>query len=286
MITTSGRDLIKRYLAGYVPSIAQSIAFGIGGIAENMSQTSLQLEVARNTINLTSYDFANDKLVWKASIPDDYVGQIYEVGIYSLPANTEAGNYGSRIVTTFDSATETWVDPADGVTPAVFDTANMRVGVDALLQTPAAGATATYTLRDLQLDFSGNSASDTFIFAFYCANPNANSVSFKFMTDAANYYTFTITTPAQSAGYKIVEIQKGAAVTTGVPDWENITELQATTTSKAGAAAAVSFDAIRIEDRDSLSLDYVLVARKVLSPPVAAVDGLAQDIEFSMDVQL
>jgi len=286
VITTEGKNHIRRYLAQYVPAIAQSVVYGIGATAEAGTDASLNFEVVRSPVNLITYDFANNKLIYKASIPDDYIGKIYEVGLYSLDQDPASGSYGSRLITTFDSGTETWVDPADGVTAPVFSATANRVGADAMLHDPAASATLTDTLRGLALDFSGNSAADTFKFAFNVANANTNSVTYRFMTDASNYYSFAITTTAQSAGYKIVELTKGSATVTGTPDWSNITEVQVLTNSKSSGASSVEHDAIRIEDKDSASLDYILVARKVLAAPVTSSDGLAQDIEFSLDITL
>lgn len=286
IITSEGKNHIRRYLAQYVPSIAQSIAFGIGSATESLADAALQLEVARSTINLISYDFANNKLIYKASIPDDYVGQIYEVGLYTLDLDPAAGEFGSRNLTTFDSATEDWVDPADGVTLPTFNNTATRVGADSMLHNPAASATMTDSLRNLTIDLSGNSSSDGLTFAFNVGNANTNSVAFRFMTDASNYYTHTITTQAQSSGYKIVSVDKGSATVTGAPDWANITEIRVITTSKASGASAVNFDAIRVEDKDVGSLDYILIARKVLASPFTKIDGMAQDIEFSLDVSL
>jgi hypothetical protein len=283
MITTAGKLQIKNYLAQFSPSIAQSIAFGIGSRAETITDVSLQCEVVRNSINLTSYDFVGDRLVFRATLPADFIGTIYEVGLYSLSEDPTAGNYGSRNITTFDSATESWVDPADGVTPPTYTT-TARVGADSLNHTPAASATMTDSLRGLTLDFSGNSAADVFLIAFSNANTNTSSVVVRFLTDASNYYSTTISSPV--AGYTISEIQKGSFVVTGTPDWSNITEIQVATTSKSSGASNVSYDAIRVEDRDSINPDYVLVAREVLTTPITSIDGQAQDLEFSLAVTI
>jgi hypothetical protein len=152
--------------------------------------------------------------------------------------------------------------------------------------TPAASATMTDALRNLAFDLSGYSSSDGMTFAFNVGNANTNSVTFRFLTDAANYYSFAITTQAQTSGYKIVEVQKGSATVTGTPNWANITEIQVLTNSKASGASAVDYDAVRIEDKDSQNLDYILVARKVLASAVTKVDGMAQDIEFSIGVTI
>jgi hypothetical protein len=102
------------------------------------------------------------------------------------------------------------------------------------------------------------------------------------MTDASNYYSYSLAT---AVGYKLIKATKGSASVTGAPNWANITEIRIITTAAAGTAN-VEFDAIRIEDVDSVSLDYILVARKVLAVPFTKTDGMSQDTEFSLDVVL
>lgn len=283
MITSEGKNHIRRYLAGYVPVMVQSVAFGIGNRAESLSDTALHLETAQSQINLTTYDFATNKLVYKSPIPDEYEGMIYEVGLYSMASDPNSTEFSSRNLTTFDSATEEWVNAVDD-TFAVFVSTNTRVGADSLSATPALSTTYTAALRNLELDLSGYSASDGLSFAYNVGNANTSNIRIRFLTDTSNYYEFSL--GAQTAGYKITQVLKGSAVVTGVPSWENITQIHILTTSGAAGASAVSFDAIRIEDKDTINLDYILVARKVLSAPVTKIDGMAQDIEFSLDVTL
>lgn len=283
MITTAGKTYIKRYLAQYTSSIARSVAFGIGSAAEALGDVSLQLQTTQSPINLVSYDFANNQVVFKASVPDNYVGSIYEVGVYSLLSDPNVSGYGSRLITTFDSNTEGWYDTGSGAA-AAFDTTVMRVGSDGLSHTPALSATTTSRLGSLTLDLSGHSSSDSFTFALNVANTNTSSVTVRFLTDASNYYLYNLGTSVQSAGYKMIKLTKGSATVTGSPNWNNITEIQVATTSSSAGASSVVLDAIRVEDIDSINLDYILVARKVLASPVVKLAGQAQDIEFALDV--
>lgn len=285
MITNNGKLHIKRYIAQYVPAIAQSIAFGVGNAAESANDTTLQLQVTQGPVDLPTYDFVNNAVVFKASVPDDYVGSIYEVGLYSLISDPNATNYGSQLITTFDSATEAWVDTTSAAASG-FGASNTRVGVDSLIQTPAASTTKTDGLANMTLDLSGYSGNDYFTFAMNVGNAFASNVKFYFLTDASNYFTFTQTTNVQTAGYKMITMPKSTATVTGTPSWSTITEVRASTTSTAGGAASVAFDAIRIEDTDSIDLDYILVARKVLTTPVTKIEGQAQDIEFSLDISI
>lgn len=281
MLTTEGKNHIKRYLAGWVPSIAECVTFGIGNKVESPADTKLHLEALRVPTSFVNYDFATNKLVFKASVPDEYLGKVYEVGLYSLIQ--DPSEYGSRIITTFDSGTEAWINLSDSSSSA-FGTAAVRIGADSLQQAPAASNTVTSSLTNVALDLSGFSGSDSFTFAYSCADNNANQISFRFLTDASNYYAFNM--GVQTSGYKIVEANKSTATVTGVPSWANITEIQVITTAKSTGGTSVEFDAIRLEDRDSTNLEYVLVARKVLTTPATKIDGQSLDLEYSFDISI
>lgn len=281
MITTGGKLHIKRYLAGYVPSIARSIAVGIGPAAESLADEKLQLEVERVNIVYTGYDFVNNKLIFKATLPPGFAGTIYETGLYSTSVNELAGEYGSKLLTTFDSNTENWVNPTTGLDSA-FVTANIRVGTDGLRQSPTATNTQTDALQNVFFDLSGHSASDRFVMAYLVGNAFVSALSVRFLTDASNYYQLSLPTP--TAGYKITEMTKATATVTGTPDWANINEIRLICTSTAGGAGIIDWDAIRIEDVDTINPDYQLVAREVLSTPFTTLDGRTQEVEFALDV--
>ena len=283
MITNEGRLHIKRYMAGFVPSIGQSIAFGIGTAPESAEDTKLQFEVDRSDIVLTSYDFVNDRIVFKAGVADTFSGTIHEVALYSAAADAVAGEFASQLITTFDSATESWANPTTAVA-SNFTLGGGRIGIDSLHQAPAAGGSVTDALTELFLDMSGHSAADKFVFAFDVNNANVSSINFKFMTDASNFYQFNLGT--QTVGYKIVEAAKSTAVVTGNPDWASINEVRVSTFSTAGGSASVDFDAIRIDDVDTVNPDYVMVARELLSAPFVKEDGKTKEIEFSVGVSV
>lgn len=273
MITNDGKLHIKRMLAA--APIGRSIAIGLGGAAENVVDTSLNFEIARATVNLVSFDYVNNKLIFKASIPQEFSGKIYEVGLWSSTANSAAGEFTSRLLTTFDSDTEVW-------TTGTFQTTNARIGANALRLAPLASATATSALGSIFADFSGNSGADKFSIAYFNGNAFVSSLRVRFKTDASNYYTISVATP--STGYQISQVAKSAAVNTGTPSWSTITSIEVEVVATAGGAAAVDFDGLRVEDVDTLNPDYVMVARELLAAPVTKTAGRVQDIEFSLPV--
>jgi hypothetical protein len=283
MISTEGRVYIKRYLAGLVPSIGRSIAFGIGTSAESTADTKLQFEVGRSEVTLTSYDFVNNKLIFKAPVDESFGGTIYEAALYSTSNSDLAGSFGSRILTAFESDREDWADPSTAVV-ANYTTGNARIGGDSLFHAPAASATETDALAQIFLDLSGYSAADRFVFAYNVGNAFTSNIKYRFLTDASNYYEFAL--GSQTSGYKITEQAKSAAVATGSPNWANITELRILTTSTAGGASAVDYDGIRIDDADTFDQEYVMVSREVLATPFVKQEGRVQEIEFALDVNI
>lgn len=274
MITTAGRLHIKKYLAEIVPHIAQSIALGIGTSPESVEQTTLDFEVIRADITNISYDFTTDRIIYKATIPPSFVGTIYEAALFSQSSNTLAQGFGSTMITAFDTG-ELWTGS--------FATGT-RYGADGLSLTPAASSTVTNTLSGLSRDFSGYSDNDQFSFAFNVGNANTSTLSFMFMTDSSNYYTFAL--GAQTAGYKITKVNKSTATVTGTPTWEFITQIQVTATSGSGGASSILLDAIRIEDVDTINPEYAMVSRELLTTPFVKEVPMNQDAEFALAVDI
>lgn len=275
MITNKGKTFIKRYLAGNAGATVGAFSIGVGATAAQASDTRLEFEFTRVPVNLTQYDFVEDKLVFKGSIPAEVAGKIYEVGIWTNEIDAAAGNQSSRVVTAFTSEDEAW-------TNETFETTVARIGIDSLKHTPSASTSVTSTLSALTLDFADNTASDLFVFAFNVDNANTASVKFRFMTDSSNYYEYTINTP--TAGYKIQSFTKAAATIVGTPSWAEIYEVSVITTATSGGVASVEYDGIRIEDVDTVSPEYGLIARFVPASPIVKLEGEVLDFEYRLNV--
>jgi hypothetical protein len=265
VITTQGKSIIFRYLAGYLPRIAESIAIGVGNTAENVNDTALNFESNRVPVSVTSIDIVNDKLIFKGVIPQEFVGKIYEVGLwYGAPAQAVGS---SSLIVTFDSETEEW-------TPATWETSIARIGEDALQVTGGSDS----TLENIVLDLSVFSDAD-FISLAYSADASITDITVQFRTDASNYYSYTFTA---ATGYEVKSFGKTLFSATGTPDWENITSI---VVGAAGTGNAV-FDGLRVEDADTLSNDYALVARSVLVSPVSKTDDSEMDIEYALEITI
>jgi hypothetical protein len=268
-------------MAGWVPRIASSIAYGIGDKAEVSSDKKLQFEIGRADITITGYDFVTNKLIFKAPLPDDYDGKIHEVGLFSMEKNALAGNGDSRLISTFDSSTEEWINVATGL-GATFDGSNTRVGDDSLRLSAAASGTSSAILDGIGLDLSENTSADRFTIA---ANVSANVSSLKLdlMTETTDYYTLTF---APTAGYRFMSAPMSAAVATGSPSWDSINMIQLRLVATAGGTATVDLDGLRLEDTDTPNPEYIMVGRELLVAPFTKEAGRSQAIEFAIDVSV
>jgi hypothetical protein len=117
MITTDGKNIVAKYLLNQAPEFASHIAVGVGGQAYptsssatfSMDAQSLEFEVARVPIlskGLLKED-NQEKIVFKAELPIEQRYQITELGLYPAATNAVAGNFDSRVISTFSNS-EPW----------------------------------------------------------------------------------------------------------------------------------------------------------------------------------
>lgn len=277
MITANGRMFIKRYLAGQAGTMVGAMSVGIGDAAATLNDSRMQFEFARIPVGVIDYDFVNDQLIFKGTLDEEIEGKIYEVGIWTAEVNAAAGNQESKLLTSFDSATEDW-----GV--ETFASTNTRIGSDSMRHTPALSTTSSNILTGILLDLVDYSSLDTFVFAYYVANANTANIKVRIRTDSSNYYEFTVTSP--TTGYKFSTFTKGSATVVGAPSWGNINEIEIRTTATAGGSASVDYDGLRIEDVDTVAPEYGLVARFIPSVPVTKLEGIVQDFEYALPVTI
>jgi len=147
MITTNGKNIVAKYLLNQAPEFASHIAIGVGGKALPISSSvtfasdsdSLEFEVARVPVlskGLLKED-GQEKIVFKAELPIDQRYQITEIGLYPALNNVVAGNFDSRVISTFsnsepwaysnnvdDSGAVSYIGPLriDAVTPGDIET--------------------------------------------------------------------------------------------------------------------------------------------------------------------
>lgn len=263
-----------RTLAGQNGRMADVLAVGIGTTAAAVGDAKLHFEAERVNIDLSVPDFINDAIIFKATLPQEFVAKIYEVGAFLDVISESASDASSVTLVTFDSETEEW-------SPATWNTTNNRIGIDALRLTAAASATTTSTWSNVAYDLSQYAAGDTFLIAFN-SDANTSSVEVRFKTDASNYYRVTQTNP--TTGYNILSFPKSSWTAVGSPSWANITIVEVVVVAKAAGTTNVDMDAVRIEDIDTLSTSSTLISRTVLGTPITKTNTSPMDIEYTLEV--
>lgn len=282
MITNLGKVHFKRFLAGWEPDFARSIAFGVGESTPDPAQDRLDYEIGRTDISLITYNFVEDKLIFKGIMDETFDGVIYEVGLYSSEAN-EGSTVGSKLLMSFDSDTEFWTQAG---LPATYTTTNTRIGNDSMVIAPAASGSITASYENILMDLSGYTSADTFSVAFYSANTNVSSMTLRFFTDASNYYTVTIAGGSIGTGFNMVNVPIAQSAATGAPRWSEITKVDVSVNASGAGAANVQMEGVRVEDRDNTEIGNILIARTKLVTPFVKVAGTIQEVEFPIGVTI
>lgn len=271
LITTAGRKAIIDYMAGYNQSLAGAILLGIGTTAANVADKALALEVHRVPVDLSSADYANNAVVFKGKVSAEKEFTVYEAGIQTLYGS--GGQSESQLLLDFNADTDLW-------SVGTFSATNSRLG-QALNVTATASTTTTTSLSGIFYDLTPYSDSDQFLFAYRANNAFVSTLVIRFKVDASNYYSYSIAAPS-SGVYTITSFNKSAVSTTGTPSWANINSVDILVTATAGGTASIDLDALRIEDRDSVREDNVLVSRSVLGSPVVKTLNIPLDVEYSI----
>lgn len=176
MLTTQGKTLVKRYLSGLAPSFIQTIGVGIGNTAAQSSDTRLEFETQRYPV-LISYITNSDKLIFKASIPEELSGVIYECGIFSYDTNPQSGVFSGQNIAFFTES-ENWSTNSGSLTYSATDS---RWGNQTISQAPD-----TEYFLNTQLDLSGYSIDDQFLIAGKLVMPGSTSITSYTITGNTN----------------------------------------------------------------------------------------------------
>lgn len=272
MITTNGKNIIQRYMARQVPMIGGSLSVGIGATAATLTDAVLNYEVVRIPVDLTSFDPANQRILFKGTLPAEIAGTFYEVGLFS-------GIYDTSLTTnmlTFDPTIETWTNSST-------TTSNSRIGTNSLRVTATASATTSAVISTVSYDISNFLDSDVLKIAFN-ADANTATVKVRLRYDASSYYEYSIT---PSTGYNIVSFLRSAMTKTGTTvTWSNIASVEVQVIAKASGTTNVDFDGLRIENINVPVVDNLLVARTVLGSPQTKTAVYPMDIEYALDINI
>lgn len=201
VVTTSGLNLIKKYLTGSVAEWAGSIAIGAMNSNDSAStDTILQYEFARYPINLKSYDTTTGEIILKASFPSSIVGKIYELGVYSYTRNPFSNGYDDKILFNFD---EYWLNTTTQVAAGLSTTG--RTGSYDL---PISSGASSAVECSINLDLSGYSNTDTLDILYNVTasqTSGVRAITFKFTDNQspAGTASLTASVSTSASGYKV-----------------------------------------------------------------------------------
>lgn len=273
LITTEGKRLILRYLAGQAPDLGGAIGLGVGTTAASVADSRLTFEVDRATVTLKNADYNGNVVIFKTTIPQESIYKIYEACLWSTSSSVDT-EFESRILSTFDLDVESWSNMS--VDSSIARTSADSGRVDA-------GASATVSARLIvETDLDGYSNNDSFLLAFQKVNANITDLSLVFENETGGSFKLTKSITALPIGYNILAFNKGEFVPTGNISWDAITKFGVDV--KAGVSAGyVILDGIRVEDLDTVSLDHVMVSRSVLAAPLTKTAIAPMDIEYALE---
>lgn len=290
VITKFGKRFLTNFIAGNISSSRKDMAFGIDSTSATENDTRLGFEFYRLPILFGSTDIQTTagittySIVYKTTIPQDVIGQIYEVGLY--PSNrSSVNNFDSKFISDFDDLLD-WEDSSQ-VNPLVT-TSNYRIGGNLLRMSANTNSSKEYKASISSLDLSGYSEADSIKLAYYREDANLSTIKVRLYSEASKYYEVTVT-PTAGTGYKISSdilfstLLSGA--TSPAPDITNINEIGIVVTAGAGGSTTVGLDGLRLNDEDTFDPIFGLISRSHLTTPISKVAGRQVDVEYRLDLE-
>jgi len=289
VITKFGKRFITNFVAGNIPNSKKDMAFGIDSTAATVNDTRLGFEFYRlpvlygytdiqTTSGVTTYS-----VVYKTTIPQDVVGQLYEVGLY--PSNrSSVNNFDSKFITDFDDLLD-WED-SSAINP-LLTTSNYRIGGNLLRMSANTSSSKEYKASIPTLDLSGYSEADSIKLAYYREDANLTNIKLRLYSENTKYYEVTVT-PTSGTGYKISSDILFSTLLAGAtypaPDITNINQIGIVVTAGSGGSTTVGLDGLRVNDEDTFDPIFGLISRSVLATPISKVAGRQVDVEYRLDL--
>lgn len=289
VITKFGKRFITNFVAGNISSSRKDMAFGIDSTSASENDTRLGFEFYRLPILFGSTDIQTAagvttySVVYKTTIPQDVVGEIYEVGLY--PSNRSSiNNFDSKFITDFDDLLD-WED--SGQINPLLTTSNYRIGGNLLRMSANTSSSKEYKASIPTLDLSGYSEADSIKLAYYREDANLTNIKVRLYSEDTKYYEVTVT-PTSGTGYKISSdilfSTLLAGATSPAPDITNINQIGIVVTAGSGGSTTVGLDGLRVNDEDTFDPIFGLISRSVLATPISKVAGRQVDVEYRLDL--
>lgn len=308
VITSDGKDMIAKYLAGLVGSYAGAIVLGVGTTTAANTDKRMDYEISRVPItsrNVSSQGGSLYQVSFKGQLPPVVAGVIRESGILSQVFNNYSGVFGDRLLSRFVSS-EGWAAPVPGMSMTVDQQTysslssatnnSVRIGNEAVrfLSTANTPVNITISSNTVQGSLSGYSSSDTIALAYSSKRiPAAAQVTLRFHTDSTNYWSSTASLIQNTANdwvYQILRLQKSTFINSGQADWAEINYCSivvSAPTTTVSTNFEMILDGLSVFDTDYINPDYSLISRSVVpSPGVVKETGKTMDIEYVLEFSL
>lgn len=255
VITTTGVQTIKRYLAGSILDWCGGMAVGAINTTAATSDLKLGFEIERQPTIFRSLD-ADGNIIVKAAFSTTLEAVIREVGIYPFPYTASDKVYQDDIITDFSAGS------ASGNSSVGSKNVALSTG------TPA------YTETGLSIDISGYAPTDRFQLLVYNSDANAKTVQLKISNGVTEYTVgnFSITA---GVGFKSVELAIGNSTITSIT--------QVTLTSTA-ANKALELDCLKFLNTDQTDYISGIVSRSIPATPITKLAGQELEVEYKLGV--
>lgn len=287
IITSEGMNIIRSYLAGFIPVWSGAIAIGsMNSTSPSTSDSALDFEVARIPVSLISID--GNEIIIKGSLAADFQADIYELGIYPSLSNSTSAGYDDKLLL---NGNESWFNTSDSTALASSNfSENGRVGYRNLIF----NSSAKNVYAEAASNIRGYSALDS-VSMLYETNSTGNNQTLRLTfydnqlpTAGTKYYDFTLN--GSSNGYKKIETLLGNFTETGNFNGEVVR--MGLSCSAVTGSATFHFDALKINDEDETNPNFALVSRSLIGVQngtsstdyVAKPGGIEIDIEYRMEV--
>lgn len=293
IITKFGARYFANLIAGNLTSSKMDMAFGVANGTEfpvSVDNTRLGFEFYRGQVSFGSTDIQTSGgvttyyVIYKATIPQDIIAKINEVGVYPS-TRSSINNFDSKFISDFSDYLS-W-ETSTGLNPESID-ANYRIGGNVLKMSAASGTPREYKANILPFDLSGYSVNDTLKLTYHKFDTNLSSIKIRFYSESTKYYEYTLT-PASGTGYKISadiplsSLFSSPTNSATLPDKTNINQIGIIVTSSSGTAD-VGLDGLRINDEDTFDPTFGLLSRSTLGTTLDKVAGLPVDVEYKIEL--
>lgn len=256
IITTTGKETIKRFLAGNIVDWCGGMGIGAMNTTAVVGDTALGFEIDREPTTFRSFN--NGKIIVKASFPNSLDAIIREVGIFPIASTTSDNQFQDVVLSDFS-----------GESGSVTTNSSVGTGNIAL-----SSGTTSFTKTGLNIDISGYSSVDRIQMLAYNSDANAKTLTVG-LSDGTTTYTLTLPSLAASTGYQVV------SVALGTPTISKVTQFTVTVTS---VSKSVELDCLKFLNTDQTNYISGVVSRSIPSTAITKKSGQDLEVEYTLDV--